>query len=78
DGVFCQNVQYVDGNDLNSSIDGGTGFNFINVDRININTIRSGGRRNMAPGNLNTVSQGISLNANCQTVIIGNAVTHNW
>ncbi|AIJ57293.1 hypothetical protein DO74_901 [Brucella abortus bv. 6 str. 870] len=41
DGVFCQNVQYVDGNDLNSSIDGGTGFNFINVDRININTIRS-------------------------------------
>ncbi|EFM57553.1 hypothetical protein [Brucella inopinata] len=78
DGVFCQNVQYVDGNDLNSSINGGTGFNFINVDRININTIRSGGRRNMAPGNLNTGSQGISLNANCQTVIIGNAVTHNW
>lgn len=78
DGALFTNLQYVDGNDLNASISDGTGFNFTNVDRININTLRSGGRRNMAPGTLNPAGFGVWLSSTCQKVTMGNIVTHNW
>lgn len=78
EGVLASNVQYFDGNDLNASISNGTGFNFANVDRINVNTLRSGGRRNMAPGTINANGFGVYLDSNCGIANFGQVTTHNW
>jgi len=78
EGARFENVQYIDGNDLNSSINSGTGFYFANADRVNINTLRSGGRRNMAPGTLDATSFGVWMDASCAKVNMGQIVTHNW